>query len=591
MKTNYLPLILLPLALICPTLCAEFAVHPLFSDHAVLQRDKAVGIWGAADPGAQVTVRFAGKDVAVKAGRDGRWAAQLAPMPASSEPRSLLIASNGKTIELKDVLVGEVWVLGGQSNMEHAVERVSDADLEKASAKYPQIRLLTVPKGLGAQPTQTFKPLNELDTFLNEYEQKGTWLACTPETVAKFSAIGYAFGKRIHLISGVPVGLVDASRGGTTVETWVSRKSLEAIPAAQPMLKSWDDQAAAWNPAADLANRVKAWETKSEELKKQGKPAPLKPEPAAGPAGNMNLPSNCYNGMLSPLEGLTVRGAIFNQGYSNAMSDNSHPALYALMIQSMIRDWRRAFRDETMPFGIIGLTSGGEPQTIENFEVSMLDAAVYIREAQHQAAKEMKGVAYLPSWDQQMNWYHPVDKFPLGERAARWALAETMKPATRLAWKPAEAVEIKFDPASVVVTFDQTVCSRDSRPMSGFAIAGEDQQFFPAEATWATTGKTGRGAPEYDKKKLIVSSPFVPQPVALRFAWARNPLANLTHEGDLRNVPVAEFRTDNWPYPESPFDEKQSGKYRQELNELRKAANAQAGKRLKLEAKRLLNEP
>ncbi|MFT5470357.1 MAG: sialate O-acetylesterase [Verrucomicrobiales bacterium] len=568
---------------------AELSVHSIFSDHMVLQRGKPIVVWGSATAGEHVDVDFADQSLHAEVGDDGSWAVTLEPMPKNAEPQDLVVSSGDDEIRITDVLVGEVWILGGQSNMEHEIHSVYDGDLELASANYPEIRLMTIPRANGGDPVTNFEALNEFNSWNNSNELKGNWAPCTPEALKKFTAIGYIFGRRIHLVDDVPVGLIDASRGGTNVETWTSRESLEAIPDALPLLETWDEKIAAYDPAADLAGQLKNWERDTENRKKKGEvPRPKPTEPRPGPAFDQNRPSSCYNGMISAFAGFTVRGAVFNQGYNNALGD-SRPALYAKTIQAMIRDWRTAFRDEQLPFCIIGMTAGGKPQTIETLEVGMIDATPYIREAQLRAANEMDGVEFLPAWDQQMAWYHPFKKVALGERSARWALVTTM--GHNFPWKPALLAETEIGEGEITLTFDQTVQSHDGRSFEGFAIAGEDQHFFPAQAEWFVKGKDKNNRDQHDRSKVVISSPHVPNPVAVRYAWARNPLANVTQdEHHLRNVPVPSFRTDDWPYPEAPFDQDGLGQHRGRINELRKQAEAWAKDRQLLDARRVIAE-
>ncbi len=572
-------------------LSAELSVHPIFSDHLVLQRDKPVAIFGSAAAGAKVEITFGDQTVAAEADDAGAWTAMLEPMKANSESQTLTVKSGDDTHVARNVLVGEVWVMGGQSNMEHELGSIYDGDLEMASANYPNIRFLTVPKVVGPDRLTRFEPVDEFNAWTNSHEKKGWWAPCDPESLKKFAGIGYIFGKRIHVLTRVPVGLIDVSVGGTTVETWTSRESLEAIDDAKMLVEMWDQKVKAWDGEADLAQRIKNWERNSTERKKRGEKPGKKPEPRPGPSVDQNRPGNCYNGMLATLDGLIINGVVFNQGYNNAGGD-SRPALYAKTIQAMIGDWQQIFRDEKLPFGIIGMTPGGDPQTLDNFEKSILDPTPWIREAQNRAAKDIEGVAYFPSWDQQMKFYHPFKKIPLGERSARWALSETMNAGRKFPWQVAELKSYEIEGDKFIVKFTQPVQSHDGRPFEGFAIAGKDQRFYPATAEWLVTGKDKHNRDQHDRTRVIVSSPHVPNPVAIRHAWARNPLGNLTQgEHHLRNVPVACFRTDDWAYPEAPFADSHSPEmyeHRRAMGELRRQAEKSAANRKLADAKLIL---
>lgn len=221
---------------------------------------------------------------------------------------------------------------------------------------------------------------------------------------------------------GVPIGLIDASWGGTTIEAWTARAKLATIPQSKGLTDEWDKTIAEYDPAASLKALIEEWKIGCAEAKRNGHepdPKPTEPEPA--PATDRNNPGAAFNGMIAPISGFNIKGVIFNQGFNNALG-NARPRLYAKVFKAMIQDWRRAFRDESLPFGIIGLTAGGQPQTRENFELRMVDPGPFIREGQFKAGQELDNVCFMPAYDQQMPWYHPHKKFELGERTARWAL-------------------------------------------------------------------------------------------------------------------------------------------------------------------------
>lgn len=560
----------------------ELRVHHIFGDHMVLQRDRPVRIWGRAAAGASVRIEF-GTDTAIgTAADDGRWSVELPRLAASREPRTLTVRSGSETVAFEDVLVGDIWVLGGQSNMEDALEGIYHGDVEVLSANFPEMRLMTIPQLASPEPVHEMARLNEFNAWTNRHELKGSWLTCSPKTARLFSAIGYIFGRRLYLVSRVPIGLIDASRGGTTVEAWTSRDTLETIEACRPLLADWDTRIAAYDPAKDLARKVRSWERAQARRKKEGKalqPRPTEPDPS--PAVNPNNPGASYNGMLAVFAGLAVRGAIFNQGYNNALG-NARPRLYAETFRAMIGDWRRAFRDEHMPFGIVELTAGGQPQTLENFERAMVDPAPFIREGQFKAWRALDNVGFAAAYDRQVPWYHPHKKLVLGERIARWALATCY--GARIGYEPAVCTAHERRGPRIVLTFDRAVQTHDGRPFAGFAIAGEDRHFFPAHAAYVVTGKDDRGRDREDRRKLQVWSEAVAQPVAVRYAWARNPLGNLVNsEHHERVLAVPSFRTDRWDWPEAPIPDrgtKAADEHRRRINELRRQAEAWARSRI-----------
>ena len=578
--------------LVCADARAEVRVHHIFDSNMVIQRDKPVRVWGWAEAGEAVSVQFAGQRKAATADKDGKWAVELDAMPASSQGRALSAKGKANTVAYDNILVGDVWLLGGQSNMEDELEGVYHGDVEVASADRPSIRLMTIPAVASGKPLSDFPRVNEFNGWTGRHEMKGYWFVCSPKTVNRFSAIGYIFGRRLHLATKVPIGLIDAARGGTTVEAWTSRPMLATIPEARGLLKEWDERIAAYDPAKSLQARVQRWERDTERRKKQGKPPqpkPTKPDPS--PADNPNNPGASFQGMIGLFGGFAIKGAIFNHGYNNALGD-SRPKLYAKVLNAMIRDWRRAFADEKMPFGIVELTPGGRPQTLENFETQMIDPAMFIREGQLKAYRDLPDVGFVCAYDQQVPWYHPHKKVLLGERIARWALATRY--GLRVGWQPALCTSSKKQDRRIVLTFDRSVQTHDGRPMEGFAIAGVDRRFVPARATYAVVGKDNRGRDRVDTKKVEVRSDLVPDPVAVRYAWARNPLGNLVNSAHHERIlPVPSFRTDDWDWHEAPFGRggtPEHNEYRKWLNDLRKQARESAKRRPVEQAELILKQ-
>ena len=241
---------------------AEVRVHHVFDSNMVLQRDKPVRVWGWAEAGERVRIEFAGQTKTAAAGKDGKWIVELEPVPANAEPQVLAVTGRANSVRFENVLVGDVWILSGQSNMEDVLESVYHGDVEVASANFPAIRLITIPVCASPKAVEDFPRINEFNAWTNRHEMKGSWFVCSPETVKRFSAIGYVFGRRLHMAGRVPIGLIDASRGGTTVETWTSREMLSTLPEAEPLLKEWDAKIAAYDPDKSLQDRISGWEKK-----------------------------------------------------------------------------------------------------------------------------------------------------------------------------------------------------------------------------------------------------------------------------------------------------------------------------------------
>jgi len=543
-----------------PAIAAGLCVSNAFQTNMVLQRDKPLKIWGWAAPGEQVTVACAGQLENATAGANRSWQVTLKPMSATSTPQTLTVKGRDATLTLGNILVGDVWVLGGQSNMEFPITKVDDGELEAVSANFPQIRLLTMPIGKGFHSVGSFERLHEWSDWSKRHFRKGDWDVCSPESVREFSAIGYIFGRRIFMASGVPIGLIDASIGGTTVETWTPEGVLRTIEGRETrdMLKEWTDNIAAFDPQADLDKRIANFNG-NEKNKASGQPPPSDLRP--GPVADKNRPGYCYAGVIKPLGGLALKGAVFHQGFNNCFNGSAGARMYYQVFGGMITAWRETFGEPQLPFCILSLCTAGEPQTRENFLKPMYDAGPYIREAQYQTFRDFRdagdrNIGFASSFDLRKSFYHPQIKIPLGERAAKWALA-TQYAAFKANeaeeyWLPPSITDVKIVDQTIRLTMSTAVRMKDESEdkMNGFAIAGNDRRFFPAEVSWYSDGsKDSRNQPVYARNILVLSSPYVQEPAHYRYAWARNPLANITNS---RQVPIAAQRSDDWLLEETP---------------------------------------
>ena len=546
-----------------PAVGEGLSLHNLFQSNMVLQRDKPTPIWGWAAPGEKVTVQFAGQSRTTTANQDREWKVTLDAMPANGAPQKLAVKGAKANLTLENILVGDVWILGGQSNMEHPLSRVENGSLEIVSANYPNIRILTVPAQNGPRVKKGFPRLHEWSGWFSRHFRKGDWDVCSPEVVRELSAIGYVFARRIHMASQVPIGVIDASRGGTTVETWTPTGVLEKIdtPEVKALLADWREKIAAWDPEADLENRVKNHHRWVENMKKQGReipkdrtvPTDLRP----GPAMDHNRPGTCYNSMIAPIAGLSVKGVIFHQGFNNALGAGSEgAAMYYHVFGKMITAWRAAFNDPEMPFGIISLCTAGSPQSRDDYLEKMYDNGIYIREAQYRTFLDFhqsgdKNIGFASSFDKRRSWYHPQLKIPVGERISRWALATQYGFERDIRWKPPMQTEMKVEEGRIILRMDTQVKAVDDGPIVGFAIAGEDRRFHPADAEHLVKGKDRNNRPQHDRRAIVLSSPHVPKPVHFRYAWGRNPMGNL-QSSDQNDLPFATQRSDNWKMEEVP---------------------------------------
>ena len=566
--------------LIWTPLSAAVRLPNIFGDNMVLQRDKPLAVWGWADKGEAVAVSFGGQTKTVKAGADGKWRLQLEPMPASAEPRVLTARGKSNTVACKNVLVGDVWVLGGQSNMEAALRNIRDGDLEVISADRPAIRLMTVPLRASPTPLDDFPRIDEYNSWSKVTERKGDWQVSSPETVTLFSAVGYVFGRRINTVTKVPIGLIDTSWGGSTVEAWISRGTLKKIPGAEGLLKFWDARIAAYDPKESLAAEITRWEGRAEKLKAEGKPVPPKPtEPKPSPAVNRNNPGASYNAIIAPFAGLSVKGALFYQGINNAVG-GARPKLYAKTYTELIPEWRRTFNDPNLPFGICQMVSWGFPPTLDDTERGMNSAAPFIREGQLKAHLANANTGFVVAYDLGHIQMHAPFKVPLGERIARWALATQY--GRKVVYKTPIYQSMKVEGQTIVVTFDEMIhpIHGGRAKIEGFAIAGADRHFYPATALMTSS------------KEVTVSSDFVPEPVAVRYAWATHPFGTLVGAGG-SGLAAAPFRTDDWEYKDTPHADRaapEMAEYNKWRSEIARQADAWRKQRKIQEAKAILAE-
>lgn len=569
-----------------PAISDGLCVSNVFQSNMVLQRDKPIKIWGWASPGEKLVLTLNGHDVTATAADDRSWQAILPAMKASSKAQSLAIQGANESLRLSNILIGDVWVLGGQSNMEFPLDRIENGQLEIVSANYPNIRILTIPQGSRQELKPGFSRLHEWSGWFNTHYRKGDWDACTPEIARELSAIGYVFARRVHMASEVPIGVIDVSRGGTSVETWTPTSVLRNLESenVKALMAEWDQKVSAWDSEADLANRVESFRQKKARFKKEGRPMPANEvEPTdlrPGPAADMNRPGNCYAGMIGPLVGLQVKGAIFHQGYNNCFTGTAGTVLYRQVFPKMIASWRKAFDDPEMPFGILSLCTEGTSQTLDNYCEMMANPGPFIREAQYQTFLELYqsgqgNVGFTSTYDLRRRWYHPQLKIPAGERMARWALATEYGFEGSIRWKPPIVNEVKVSRDRIELQLDEPASAVDNGgPILGFAIAGKDRNFQPASAQHLVTGKDDRGREQKDKTVIVLSSPLVPKPIHYRYAWGRSPLGNLQAASN-SDIPFATQRSDNWSLESVPlgvFEEEVTTKLNRQQQQKQKAA-------------------
>lgn len=588
-----------------PAIGDGLCVSNVFQSNMVLQRDKPIAIWGWAAPGESVTVAFGGDTKNAVAAADRSWRVVLAPQPANATPQQLVVRGASASVTLDNVLVGDVWVLGGQSNMEFELDKVENGALEIASANYPAIRVLTVPYGIGPQPVRGFPRLHEWSDWFGRHFRKGDWDPCTPQIARELSAIGFAFARRVHMAAQVPIGVVDVSRGGTTAESWTPLAKMRALPdaAVQGKLAEWDQKVAQWDSPKDLAQRVRQNREWVEKQVAAGKPVPddRKQDPSdlrPGPIGDVNHPGHSFAGMIGPLAGLSVKGVLWHQGYNNALDGMPGVIVYRAVLPELVRAWREAFGDPALPFGILSQCTEGAPQARDDYCEKMLDTGIYIREAHYRTFLDLwragdKHIGYASTYDLRRSWYHPQVKIPAGERIARWALATQYGFGRELKWQPPMLLGTTAQDGALVLQLDTEVSDPEGGAMAGFAIAGDDRRFQPADVAYREVGKDDSGKPRFDRRQLVLTSPLVPTPQHFRYGWGRSPLANV-QAVDNKDLPLATQRSDDWAIGEVPRDVLGAGVdgsgalSRQQWNRVREALKQDDVRRRVAEAKATL---
>ena len=492
---------------------ADVVPASLFQDHAVLQREKPVPVWGRADAGEKVTVVFAGQRIETVADAAGAWSVTLAPLPANASPATLTIVGKN-TVTLSDIVVGEVWLASGQSNMEWAVKNTHDADLEARVARFPLIREFKVAHAVAETPAERVQ---------------GAWVPASPKTVGNFSAVAYHFAKDLHLALDVPVGIINSSWGGTRIESWMSPAALASDPAFAVVAKRWQENLASF-PAKKLEYDIAlaAWKTDKEAAAARGERFTV-PEPRIPPGpGSQHAPSSLHHGMIAPLAGTALRGVIWYQGESNARNANEYAALFT----TMIRDWRAGFGQAELPFFWAQLAAFAREDIRDTSWAAL-------REAQA-AALALPATGQVIASDASVSDrsdIHPRNKLPIGRRFSRLALNRVYGDQTltesgpvfagvkALAAAPAAQPP---RPAALSITFAR-VKGKLRQPLpeiTGLEIAGEDGVFHPATAL-------------LDGDALIVHAETVPAPVAVRYAWKNYSINWL--QDDL-GLPVAPFQ-------------------------------------------------
>ena len=492
---------------------AELKLPAIISDHMVLQQKQANPIWGWDTPGTKMTVAFAGQTHNAVAGADGKWTVKLSAVPANATPQTLTITGTTKR-DIQDVLVGEVWMCSGQSNMGWTITASRNGDLEAAASKHPNLRLITVPR-VGTQELQS--------------DFRGKWEAAAPDTVKNFSAVGFLYGRFIHEIVGVPVGLINNAWGGSAAEAWVRRETLAKDARFKALMDSTAKREAdlqSEKGRADYQESVAKWKAAAEKARAEKKAPPAAPTDYM--TGN-SRPGNIFAGMVYSTLGYGMKGVIWYQGESNAGRAHEHAELFPLLIQ----EWRKEWGQGDFSFYWVQLADF----RAEKNAPSESDWAE-LRETQTKTLRlPNTGQAVIIDLGEGRD-IHPRNKYDVAARLVRWALVKDY--GLQLPYRSPEykSVAIAGDTATVTIDcFGSTLKTFDVAEPKGFAICGADKVWH-----WASAKIVGGD-------KVEVWSDKVPAPVAVRYAWADNPVCNLYAANDL---PVTPFRTDDFDMTTKP---------------------------------------
>ena len=496
MKTSPRPLAVCAFALCALSARADVSLPAIFSDHMVLQSDVRVPVWGTASPGEKITVAFAGQSVVTTAAGDGTWQVAFTRLANSPTARSLTIKGTN-TITIQDVLVGEVWLGSGQSNMAMTVNRAKNYEAEKVAANFPLIRHFKEESPNADSPQSA---------------SKGRWVLCTPESVGTFSAALYFFGRELHQTLSVPVGLINSSVGGTPIETWIAAdaqknsKEIQAAIAALPPTPP--AAAAALNPPPAVPKAAAA--EKQKNAKKTAK--------ATKATAPRSTTGGLFNGKIAPLIPYAIRGALWYQGEANTTPAKA--SLYEHQLALLVRDWRTRWGTE-LPFAWVQLP---------NFVGAGRDWPI-VREAMLKTLALPKTGMAITIDVGEANDIHPKDKQTVGHRLAQWALGSVYAQKVAATSGPLPAGH-EIRGREMILRFRHTEGGLVAQggPLTGFVVAGADRKWAPAQAR--LVGNT-----------VVISAPEVPAPVAARYAWENFPTCNLYNGAGL---PASPFRTDDW---------------------------------------------
>ena len=476
---------------------AAITLPAVFSDHMVLQSGKPVPVWGTADANAEVTVAISGQKKTAKADANGRWSLKLDALTVTAEPQTLTIGDK----RINDVLIGEVWLGSGQSNMGLQVQGAKDYEASKAAANVPLIRVFTE-SSPSAATAQT--------------QGKGSWVICSPETVGHFSATLYFFGRNLYDVFKQPLGLINSSVGGTPIESWISPEAQHASAELKPFFEALKQEKAEFDEAkvkAVYERQVKKWAEEVKQAKAEGKPAPRKPRDPIAMRQRKGDVGGLFNGKISPLIPYAIRGAIWYQGEAN--TNGPKPPFYQAQLTLLAKDWRTRWSDE-FPFAWVQLpnfTKAGEGWPI-------------VREQMLNALSTIPNSGMAITLDiGEANNIHPLNKQEVGRRLAQWALGGVYRKDVPATSGPLiDGATVKG--GAFVLTFKHAKGLNAKGDLAEFEVAGADGQWVTAEA-------------KIEGETVIVTCKAVAEPKQVRYAWKDNPVATLFNGA---GIPASPFR-------------------------------------------------
>ena len=488
------------------TAWADVRLPAIISDHMVLQRNMPVKIWGWASPGENISVTIAGQQLETHANASGAWSVTLRAI-SERGPYELTVRGTNALL-VQDVLVGEVWLASGQSNMQMAISSTAGFTEERARASRPELRMFNTVHKTAREP---------------QSDCEGRWIVCAPDTLGVFSGTAYYFGRDLQERFKVPVGIIHSSYGGSPIEAFTSLAPQTKRVELKPLLTDWETKDRVYNEHAAREKYEKAlaeWQIASQKAKAKGqKPVAAPKKPLASRDDNHH-PAVLFNAIIAPMIPYTIRGAIWYQGESNGHSEES-ARLYAAQLPLLIEDWRNRWGQGDFPFAWVQLPN-----------YSDRDAACWpwVRESMTKALA-ITNTGMVVAYDLgSTNTIHPLNKRDVGARLALWARAKVY--GENIVWSGPMLVSAMFKDGQAELIFTNSAGSLKSRndALLGFVVAGDDKKFVPATA-------------QIEGDKVVLTAIGVSHPVAVRFAWAANPDANLVNAADL---PAWPFRTDDW---------------------------------------------